>query len=911
MQQKTARTLILCIGLACTLALACSAAEHREPINILFSGSANGILRSCHCPNAPWGGLAKRAWLIDRLRSVAGAETTIVLDTGDIFPVDRSLEQASLMVNLLALMNYDAVAVGDQELREGIDAWIAVNRQAGVWDEDKHQSALPWLSGGYRLAGGLRHRQMLVPPWLVMDRGSLRVGIVSIVGPESWRFAPSIPEGISLTDPARIIQVFLANTRGSLDLTIVLSHQGFEADRDLAARLDDVDLIIGGHSQSLISPPEVVNGIAICQAGKNGENLGLLAMTPRRTPIVKATPGEAQSHGASPDPDQAADKNPFLPTVVETLRWRIAQQIIPLTPAVEDDPEAARLIDAYYSEIEERNAARLAEPDPTIPPDAPRITVTLPSEVIELTHGERHSVAVCIANRGGAPLKVVRVRSRSPWLEVRSFPQQISPGTASNAVLEVVAERIDRFFRCDFSIMANDPRRRVVQGSFPGRVNGPMPGILDVRALWTNLTHLIADSPPASTPPALTPPAIQSNHLPKEIGAESSAGAQRLLVEFFQAPGCPDCREVEHHILPSFIARFADRIDLRKYDVTVPVNYLRLSRLQERLSVRSNEPVSVFVAEEIALLGMAAIRTDLERVVIERLETTPHSSNDKRPGRSPDLQQADRVAPATRGTASVSSVYASVEPTDNPPAPLKRRLEAFTVPAIILAGIVDGVNPCAFAAIVFFITLLGVSGVKSGRLLLVGVGYTLAVFSTYLIMGFGAFRLLQSLRAWYWLTDGLRWVMITLLAVLALLSFHDAWAFRRSGQPGDVALQLPSRLKRRMHEVMRTNLNPANLFLSALIIGCVVTIIEAVCTGQVYLPTLVLMSRYAETRASAFPLLLLYNLMFIIPVVIVIVAGFAGTRNQRLLEWSKCNVVWGKVLIGLLFIGLASALLVL
>ncbi len=130
MQQKTARTLILCIGLACTLALACSAAEHREPINILFSGSANGILRSCHCPNAPWGGLAKRAWLIDRLRSVAGAETTIVLDTGDIFPVDRSLEQASLMVNLLALMNYDAVAVGDQELREGIDAWIAVNRQA-------------------------------------------------------------------------------------------------------------------------------------------------------------------------------------------------------------------------------------------------------------------------------------------------------------------------------------------------------------------------------------------------------------------------------------------------------------------------------------------------------------------------------------------------------------------------------------------------------------------------------------------------------------------------------------------------------------------------------------------------------------------------------------------------------------
>ncbi len=708
-----------------------------------------------------------------------------------------------------------------------------------------------------------------------MDRGSLRVGIVSIVGPESWRFAPSIPEGISLTDPARIIQVFLANTRGSLDLTIVLSHQGFEADRDLAARLDDVDLIIGGHSQSLISPPEVVNGIAICQAGKNGENLGLLAMTPRRTPIVKATPGEAQSHGASPDPDQAADKNPFLPTVVETLRWRIAQQIIPLTPAVEDDPEAARLIDAYYSEIEERNAARLAEPDPTIPPDAPRITVTLPSEVIELTHGERHSVAVCIANRGGAPLKVVRVRSRSPWLEVRSFPQQISPGTASNAVLEVVAERIDRFFRCDFSIMANDPRRRVVQGSFPGRVNGPMPGILDVRALWTNLTHLIADSPPASTPPALTPPAIQSNHLPKEIGAESSAGAQRLLVEFFQAPGCPDCREVEHHILPSFIARFADRIDLRKYDVTVPVNYLRLSRLQERLSVRSNRPVSVFVAEEIALLGMAC-HTHRSGTCGDRAvgNNPTYSSNDKRPGQAGPSAASGSVAPATR-TASVSSVYASVEPTDNPRSAqtASRSLHRAGDHTGRYCGRREPLRVCRHR---FFITLLGVSGVKSAALLLVGVGYTLAVFSTYLIMGFGAFRL-QSLRAWYWAD---RWAALgddhPLLAVLA-----PAIVPRRLGLPPQRTARrcrpaTARRLKRRMHEVMRTNLNPANLFLSALIIeACVVTIIEAVCTGQVYLPTLVLMSRCRDPR-ERLPLLLLYNLMFIIPVVIVIVAGFAG-----------------------------------
>jgi cytochrome c biogenesis protein CcdA len=150
--------------------------------------------------------------------------------------------------------------------------------------------------------------------------------------------------------------------------------------------------------------------------------------------------------------------------------------------------------------------------------------------------------------------------------------------------------------------------------------------------------------------------------------------------------------------------------------------------------------------------------------------------------------------------------------------------------------------------------------------------------------------------------------MVVVLTVLAALSFRDAWAFKRRGRAADVTLQLPDRLKRRMHDIMRTRLRAGSLFLSALVIGVLVTLIEAVCTGQVYLPTLVLLSRYAETRARAFPLLLVYNLMFVVPLLVVIAAAFAGTRNQRLLEWSKRNVVWGKIAMGMLFIGLAAVL---
>lgn len=915
---------------------------------IAYSGSANGMLRSCHCPNAPWGGMAKRAWLTGRWREAAGPHALLTLDTGDLFPLEAEPARCALMLRLLSVMQVDAVALGDQELRGGLEIWTAINRDAGFWDASAGRSTFPWLSGGYRVVAGTGAPRLPAAPWRVFERNGLRVGIVSVVGREAWRFTPQLPGDLALIDPLYLISMFREATSNQVDLAIVLSHQGLDADRALAQRLDGIDLIIGGHSQSLISPPELVNGIAICQAGKNGENLGLLVLSRRQKDgdPRQCAPGSTMAatnglHDAGAGNGKQS-QDPFLPGVVETPRWRIAQQIVPLTTAVEDDPEAARLISAYDAAIEARNAARLAEPDPRTPPDKPRMTITMPSEDIVLRHGQRRAVAVRIANRGGAPLEVERVRSRSPWLEVRSFPRQIAPGAASNAVLEVVAGRIDRFFRCEFSIMANDPHRRVVRGSFPGRIGGPMPGILDVQALWTNLLQLSMDPGVTATRTAAVPSQSITVPMQKAVVAPTHTAAvpahtaaapaqavmevsrqeladeapcppasEAVLVEYFHSSGCRGCHEVEREILPAFAARFGDRITLRRYDVTQPTNYLRLARLQERLGVRSNEPVSIYIDGEIPVLGIEAIRANLERIVTERLTSgaTPAPADTGLAQSPSSLQEGQEAGAESDGMITVSSVEPAVVPANKDMETLETRLKGFTVPAVMLAGLVDGVNPCAFATIVFFITLLGVSGVKSGRLLLVGAGYALAVFGTYLLMGFGAFRLLQSLSGWHVVAEALRWVMVALLVVLALLSFRDAWAFRRSGRPGDVALQLPDRLKRRMHEIMRTRLNPANLFMSALVIGCLVTLIEAVCTGQVYLPTLVLLSRHAGTRARAFPLLLLYNLCFVLPLVFVIIAAFCGTRNQRLLEWSRRNVVWGKVLMGLLFAGLAVVLL--
>lgn len=909
MQVKNQRKVFFIVFFFCARILAGDIVETGTPLTILFSGSANAMLRSCHCPNAPWGGLAKRAWFIGQIRREAGSNRVAVIDSGDLFPIESDPSRSALMLRLMASMKYDVVAAGDQELAGGLEMWKTVHRKAGLWNPDIQRAGFPWLSGAFYEQTTPASPRDPAPVGTVIERAGLRIGVVAVMGESAWRFARARPETMRLDDPQRTVSEFLKGQTKPLDMVIVVSHQGLDADRALAERLEGVDLILGGHSQSLINPPEIVNGIAICQAGKNGENLGVLVLTPLTPPA-----GDGETEERNPTTEPQADtteenRNPFLATVIETPRWRIAQQIVPMTTTVEDDPEAARMIDAYYSAIDKRNATRLATPDPEASPEAPQLTVTIPDDPVVLNHGERQDVILRIQNRGNTPLDIERVRSRSPWMEVRSFPQRIAPGADAEAVLQVVANRIDRFFRCEFSILSNDPRRRVAQGAFAGRIQGSMPDIMDVAELWNNLARLSA--PPSKTSESnatANPNSETENNAP--ASGPGSGPRRRVLIEYYHAPGCPDCRVMERDILPAFSNRFAHAIDFRKYDVTVPANYLRLARLQERLEIRSNEPVSIYIDGEIALLGLDNIRANLERVTLER-SRMPAAEDESSPRLDPP---GDKKAPPGTETAPSqpdASATGIDETADHDTAPLRRRLETFTVPAVMLAGLVDGVNPCAFAAIVFFISLLSVSGVKAGRLLLVGTGYTLAVFTTYLIMGFGAFRLLQTLHAWQWLADALRWVMMGVLALLALLSFRDAWKFRQSGRAGDVTLQLPDSLKRRMHAIMRNRLNPGNLFLSALLIGLLVTLIEAVCTGQVYLPTLVLMSRYAETRARAFSLLLLYNVMFIVPLIIVVIAAFAGTRNQRLVEWSKRNVVWGKILMGLLFVGLAGVLLVL
>lgn len=844
------KTALAAFILTLSYVFAATPAVAQTNIAILFSNSGNGVLRSCHCPNAPWGGLAKRAWLVNQVRAAVGTENILLLDSGDFFPTEPDKDNVDCLLHLYQLMRYDAVAIGDQEI-------VHVTSSTPAADS----SAFPWLSGGYRRLAGSTPGEFIKPPWLIKTVAGHKVGIVSVVGRDPYKLSGSKLEGLILTDQSEIIRSFQEKHGAECDLVIVLSHSGLDSDTILATEISGVDLIIGGHSQSLISPPDVINGIPICQAGKNGENLGLIVLT------------SASEAGTVPAVSNQIPEihNPFAPYRIAAGRWRGSYQVLPLNSQVDEDPAAAALIDDYYAKHDAKNVESLAD-NGNAGQDSPALIMEKPVQYTVASYGEKKQFHVSIRNGGNSPLVIQKARSKIRWLKVLNCTDVVPAGGTGELSLELSATNIDRFFRSEFTLTTSDSRHRVAGGTINGRIEGPIDGIVDVPLLLAGAFN----------------PAFRDDTPEGEMAASSSHSSQ-VLIEFFYSAGCADCAEMENSILPELRKRFGAAIDLRRYDVNDLSNYLKLARLQERLKVRTSENVSIYIDGTIHLGGLKAIRQELPGKIAELVAAKTWNGSVAAPvTASPEI-------PDTGGADSKWSLLVS-------------RIQNYSVWSVGLVGLADGLNPCAFATIIFFITMLSVAGVSGRRLLLVGVGFAMASFITYLLIGLGAMQILRTLTAYHFVSKVLKWGMIAGLAALSAISFRDAWTFNRTGRAADVSLQLPAIFKRRIHEIMRNRLAAGNLFAGSLVMGFLVTLLESVCTGQMLLPTLVFLTRHPSLSARAWPLLVFYNLMFIVPLIVVMIAAYFGAKNQFLMEWSRRNVVPSKIVMALFFAAMTIAM---
>ena len=97
------------------------------------------------------------------------------------------------------------------------------------------------------------------------------------------------------------------------------------------------------------------------------------------------------------------------------------------------------------------------------------------------------------------------------------------------------------------------------------------------------------------------------------------------------------------------------------------------------------------------------------------------------------------------------------------------RFKKFSLSAVLIAGLIDGINPCAFATIIFLVSYLTFLGKKSREILLYGIIFTFGVFIAYLLAGMGLMAGLRQLSGFPMITKGIYLV----IAVFAFVTWDN------------------------------------------------------------------------------------------------------------------------------------------
>jgi len=232
--------------------------------------------------------------------------------------------------------------------------------------------------------------------------------------------------------------------------------------------------------------------------------------------------------------------------------------------------------------------------------------------------------------------------------------------------------------------------------------------------------------------------------------------------------------------------------------------------------------------------------------------------------------------------------------------------------AVLGAGLLDGVNPCAIAMLLLFVSLLGFTENKKS-LILVSITYISALFFSYLLIGFGLLNILSSFADQADIINTvINWFIFILVSFLFLLNFYDFFVTRNQDY-AKVKNQLPKFVQKYNKIIVKkftyamNNKESKKGLISILaltfVLGLTLSVTELICTGQIYV-TIVNEIKYESVGYSYF-LLLSYNIMFIIPLVIIAVVSITGKGIISTSNFIREHLHIIKILNALLFLIIA------
>lgn len=213
-------------------------------------------------------GLAKVSSLIKELKQQN--PNTLVLDAGDTFhgQTIATLSKGQSIANIMNTIGYDAMAPGNHDFNYGYERLLELD---GITN-------FPILAANIKKADG----SDLFTPYIIKEIAGVKIGIFGLATPETtYKTHPDNVKGLAFKDPTEAAAEMVALLKDQTDVIIALAHLGVdEASVDtstkVAAGVEGIDLIVDGHSHTVLEQGKIVGSTMIVSTGEYDKNLGVV-----------------------------------------------------------------------------------------------------------------------------------------------------------------------------------------------------------------------------------------------------------------------------------------------------------------------------------------------------------------------------------------------------------------------------------------------------------------------------------------------------------------------------------------------------------------------------------------------------------------------------------------------------------
>ncbi|MCH7730056.1 hypothetical protein IID21_00840 [Patescibacteria group bacterium] len=218
-----------------------------------------------------------------------------------------------------------------------------------------------------------------------------------------------------------------------------------------------------------------------------------------------------------------------------------------------------------------------------------------------------------------------------------------------------------------------------------------------------------------------------------------------------------------------------------------------------------------------------------------------------------------------------------------------------TIITVVTTAAIDAINPCAIGVMILMVSAVLVSGRSVKRLIFLGLTYIFSIFLTYLLAGLGLLYFFSAIPLY--VTAYLSILVGTIIIAAGVVEIKDYFWYGKG-----FSLAIPTYFSKKLHKM-----SSKTTFLGIALLGVFVSAVELPCTGAPYLAIIALLSQNFDF--NAFLLLVLYNIIFVSPLLIILGLVVSGVKLQNIKLWKQVNRGRMRLMVGLLLVALGWLLI--